>query len=93
MADALAALPPGGRYALAFELFTGQLPFTGKNSQETMIARLRGAPTPLRDVKADLPGKLETLLADPARLRRMKQAARRAARPRAAEAILKLIEG
>jgi eukaryotic-like serine/threonine-protein kinase len=47
---------------LAFELFTGQLPFTGKTSQETMIARLRGAPTPLRDVKADLPGKLESVI-------------------------------
>jgi serine/threonine protein kinase len=47
---------------LAFELFTGQLPFTGKTSQETMIARLRGAPTPLRDVKADLPGKLESVV-------------------------------
>jgi len=48
---------------LAFELFTGQLPFTGKTSQETMIARLRGAPTPLRDVRGDLPAKLETVIA------------------------------
>jgi eukaryotic-like serine/threonine-protein kinase len=47
---------------LAFELFTGHLPFTGKTSQETMIARLRGAPTPLRDIKADLPGKLESVI-------------------------------
>ena len=47
---------------LAFELFTGQLPFTGKTSQETMIARLRGAPTPLRDVRGDLPAKLETVI-------------------------------
>jgi serine/threonine-protein kinase len=47
---------------LAFELFTGQLPFTGKTSQETMIARLRGAPTALRDVKADLPAKLEAVI-------------------------------
>jgi serine/threonine-protein kinase len=47
---------------LAFELFTGQLPFTGKTSQETMIARLRGSPTPLREVKPDLPAKLEAVI-------------------------------
>jgi eukaryotic-like serine/threonine-protein kinase len=47
---------------LAFELFTGQLPFTGKSAQETMIARLRGAPLRLREVKADLPAKLETVI-------------------------------
>jgi eukaryotic-like serine/threonine-protein kinase len=48
---------------LAFELFTGQLPFTGKSAQETMIARLRGAPLRLRDAKPDLPAKLETVIA------------------------------
>jgi serine/threonine protein kinase len=48
---------------LAFELFTGQLPFTGKSAQETMIARLRGAPLPLRAVRGDLPAKLEAVLA------------------------------
>src|SRR5688572_1776757 len=47
---------------LAFELFTGQLPFTGKSAQETMIARLRGAPLPLRQVRGDLPAKLETVI-------------------------------
>jgi eukaryotic-like serine/threonine-protein kinase len=47
---------------LAFELFTGQLPFVGKSAQETMIARLRGAPVPLRQVKPDLPAKLETVI-------------------------------
>jgi eukaryotic-like serine/threonine-protein kinase len=47
---------------LAFELFTGQLPFTGKSAQETMIARLRGAPMPLRAVKGDLPAKLEAVI-------------------------------
>lgn len=47
---------------LAFEMFTGQLPFTGKSAQETMIARLRGAPLSLREVKADLPAKLETVI-------------------------------
>jgi serine/threonine-protein kinase len=52
-------------YALAivaFELFTGQLPFTGKSAQETMIARLRGAPLPLRAVRGDLPAKLEAVI-------------------------------
>jgi serine/threonine-protein kinase len=48
---------------LAFELFTGQLPFSGKSAQETMIARLRGAPLQLREVKADLPAKLEAVIA------------------------------
>jgi len=47
---------------LAFELFTGQLPFTGKSAQETMIARLRGAPRALREVRADLPAKLEAVI-------------------------------
>jgi serine/threonine-protein kinase len=47
---------------LAFELFTGQLPFTGKSAQETMIARLRGAPLPLRAVRGDLPVKLEAVI-------------------------------
>jgi eukaryotic-like serine/threonine-protein kinase len=47
---------------LAFELFTGQLPFTGKSAQETMIARLRGAPIQLREIKADLPAKLEAVI-------------------------------
>jgi serine/threonine protein kinase len=47
---------------LAFELFTGQLPFTGKSAQETMIARLRGAPRPLREVRGDLPAKLEAVI-------------------------------
>ena len=52
-------------YALAivaFELFTGQLPFTGKSAQETMIARLRGAPMPLRAVRGELPAKLEAVI-------------------------------
>jgi serine/threonine protein kinase len=47
---------------LAFELFTGQLPFPGKSAQETMIARLRGHPLKLRDVKPDFPPKVEAVL-------------------------------
>jgi serine/threonine-protein kinase len=53
-------------YALgivAFELFTGKLPFQGRNAQEMMIARLRGTPTPLRQLRPDLPEPLEKSLA------------------------------
>ena len=48
---------------LAFEMFTGQLPFQGRNAQEMMIARLRGKPKLLREVKPDLPQRLEQVLA------------------------------
>lgn len=47
---------------LAFELLTGKLPFTGKSAQETMIARLKGRPTPIREVRADIPPKLEAVI-------------------------------
>jgi eukaryotic-like serine/threonine-protein kinase len=47
---------------LAFELFTGQLPFAGKSAQETMIARLRGSPAKLRDIRPELPAKLEAVI-------------------------------
>jgi eukaryotic-like serine/threonine-protein kinase len=47
---------------LAFEMFTGQLPFPGKSAQETMIARLRGSPQTLRAVKPELPAKLEAVI-------------------------------
>ncbi|MEK6768162.1 MAG: serine/threonine-protein kinase, partial [Gemmatimonadota bacterium] len=43
-------------YALglvAFEMFTGRLPFEGKSAQDTMIARLRGQPMPLRKARGD----------------------------------------
>ncbi len=52
-------------YALgivAFEMFTGKLPFQGRTPQEMMIARLRGSPTPLRQVRPDLPAPLEAAL-------------------------------
>jgi serine/threonine protein kinase len=44
-------------YALglvAFEMFTGRLPFEGKSAQDMMIARLRGEPLPLRRARPDL---------------------------------------
>lgn len=52
-------------YALgvvAFEMFTGKLPFTGRSAQEVMIARLRGQPAPLRQYRPDLPEELESVL-------------------------------
>ena len=53
-------------YALgivAFEMFTGKLPFQGRNAQEMMIARLRGRPTPIRQLRADTPPAVEQALA------------------------------
>jgi len=53
-------------YALgvvAFEMFAGRLPFEGRNAQEMMIARLRGKPMALRQVRPELPAWLETALA------------------------------
>jgi len=52
-------------YALAilgFEMFTGQLPFQGRNAQEMMIARLRGKPKGLREVRSEMPARLEAVL-------------------------------
>lgn len=52
-------------YALGivgFELFTGKLPFQGRNAQEMMIARLRGQPTQLRQFRPDFPDRLEHAL-------------------------------
>jgi len=53
-------------YALglvAFEMFSGKLPFQGRNAQEMMIARLRGEPLLLRQVRPELPVALEKALA------------------------------
>jgi eukaryotic-like serine/threonine-protein kinase len=53
-------------YALgivAFEMFTGKLPFQGRNAQEMMIARLRGQPQKLRQLRSDLSVGLESALA------------------------------
>jgi serine/threonine protein kinase len=52
-------------YALgivAFEMFTGKLPFQGRNAQEMMIARLRGQPTPIRQLRVDTPPAVEKAL-------------------------------
>src|SRR5690242_1942760 len=52
-------------YALgivAFEMFTGKLPFQGRNAQEMMIARLRGQPLKLRQLRPELTEGLEKAL-------------------------------
>jgi serine/threonine protein kinase len=52
-------------YALgivAFEMFSGKLPFQGRNAQEMMIARLRGQPIPIRQVRPDIPPGIEKTL-------------------------------
>jgi len=44
-------------YSLAlmtYEMLTGKLPFVGRTQQETMIARLRSEPIPLRQMKPEL---------------------------------------
>lgn len=48
---------------LGFEMFSGQLPFQGRNAQEMMISRLRGKPKALREVQPGLPAKLDAALA------------------------------
>ena len=47
---------------VAFEMFTGRLPFQGRNAQEMMIARLRDQPMQLRQLRPDLPATLEKAL-------------------------------
>ncbi len=52
-------------YALgivAFEMFTGKLPFQGRNAQEMMIARLRSQPIPIRSLRSDVPDPVEKAL-------------------------------
>ena len=48
---------------LAFEMFTGRLPFEGKNVQEVALARLKGAPHRLRWVQPELPDTLDAVIA------------------------------
>jgi serine/threonine-protein kinase len=52
-------------YALgivAFEMFTGKLPFQGRNAQEMMIARLRSQPVAIRTLRSDVPDSVEKAL-------------------------------
>ncbi|HEX6535974.1 MAG TPA: serine/threonine-protein kinase [Gemmatimonadaceae bacterium] len=49
--------PRSDIYALglmAYEMLTGQLPFTGHTQQDVMVARLKGEPTPIRSMRPDL---------------------------------------
>ena len=53
-------------YALgivAFEMFTGKLPFQGRNAQEMMIARLRSQAQSVRTLRPDVPEPVEKALA------------------------------
>ena len=47
---------------LAFEMFTGRMPFEGKNLQEVALARLKGQPLRLRSVQPELPETLEAVI-------------------------------
>jgi len=47
---------------LAFELFTGELPFTGRTPQDQMIARLKSAPRKMGSIVPDFPRALEAVI-------------------------------
>lgn len=47
---------------LAFEMFTGSLPFGGKSPQDMMLARLKGEPLRVRALRPELPSKLEAVI-------------------------------
>ncbi|MGH7607822.1 MAG: serine/threonine-protein kinase, partial [Gemmatimonadales bacterium] len=47
---------------VAFEMFTGKLPFQGRNAQEMMIARLRSQPIPIRQLRPDVAPAVEKAL-------------------------------
>jgi eukaryotic-like serine/threonine-protein kinase len=48
---------------LAFEMFTGRVPFEGNNVQEVALFRLKNPPLRLRAVQPELPEKLEMVIA------------------------------
>ena len=47
---------------LAFEMFTGRVPFEGKTPQEVTLARLTSRPRPLRELRPELSEKLEVVI-------------------------------
>jgi eukaryotic-like serine/threonine-protein kinase len=51
-----------GLGVLAFEMFTGRVPFEGKSPQEVALARLKQEPIRLRDLRPELPAELETAI-------------------------------
>jgi eukaryotic-like serine/threonine-protein kinase len=68
--EQLRGRPLDGRsdvYALALitcEMLTGKLPFLGATQQEIMMARLRGGPVPMRELRPDLeiPGAVQAVI-------------------------------
>jgi serine/threonine-protein kinase len=51
-----------GLGVLAFEMFTGRVPFEGTNPQELALARLKGVPLRLRALRPELPARLESVI-------------------------------
>jgi len=51
-----------GLGVLAFEMFTGRVPFEGKTPQEMVLARLKQVPLRLRAVRPELPATLESVI-------------------------------
>jgi serine/threonine protein kinase len=51
-----------GLGVLAFEMFTGRVPFEGKTPQEMVLARLKQEPLRLRAVRPELPTTLESVI-------------------------------
>jgi serine/threonine protein kinase len=51
-----------GLGVLAFEMFTGRVPFEGKSPQEVALARLKREPLRLRALRPELPAELETVI-------------------------------
>jgi len=47
---------------LAFEMFTGRVPFEGKTPNEVTLARLQSQPRQLRALRPELPEKLESVI-------------------------------
>jgi serine/threonine-protein kinase len=47
---------------LAFEMFTGRVPFEGKTPQEVTLARLKRGPLRLRVLQPELPATLESVI-------------------------------
>lgn len=47
---------------LAFEMFTGRVPFEGKGAMEMALARLKGEPLRLRALRPELPASLEAVI-------------------------------
>ncbi len=71
---------------LAYELLTGQSPFTGESPQATMAAQLTRVPDPLHTVRPDVPQALSDVI-----MRCLEKQPDR--RPRSAQALIDELEG